>query len=160
MNLLKHALAGSIGTYDFAIKAGLVFMALAFGLKGGEIMPTLAIGGLTGCSVGQLIGIDAAFAGALGVITFYVGMSRCPIAGFFLGCEVFGWGIAPFLTIGVICALVGNRDYGYYGHGFSPRRIGSLPLAMLQHPLAPRMMRLSSVHQKNSSVHAKKLSIF
>lgn len=59
MNLLKHALAGSIGTYDFAIKAGLVFMALAFGLKGGEIMPTLAIGGLTGCSVGQLIGIDA-----------------------------------------------------------------------------------------------------
>lgn len=117
MNLLKHALAGSIGTYDFAIKAGLVFMALAFGLKGGEIMPTLAIGGLTGCSVGQLIGIDAAFAGALGVITFYVGMSRCPIAGFFLGCEVFGWDIAPFLAIGVICALVGNRDYGYYGHG-------------------------------------------
>lgn len=117
MNLLKHALAGSIGTYDFAIKAGFVFMALAFGLKGGEIMPTLAIGGLTGCSVGQLIGIDAAFAGALGVITFYVGMSRCPIAGFFLGCEVFGWGIAPFLAIGVICALVGNRDYGYYGHG-------------------------------------------
>lgn len=58
-----------------------------------------------------------AFAGALGVITFYVGMSRCPIAGFFLGCEVFGWGIAPFLAIGVICALVGNRDYGYYGHG-------------------------------------------
>lgn len=117
MNLLKDALAGSIGTYDFAIKAGLVFIALAFGLKGGEIMPTLAIGGLTGCSVGQLIGIDAAFASALGVITFYVGMSRCPIAGFFLGCEVFGWGIAPFLAIGVICALVGNRDYGYYGHG-------------------------------------------
>lgn len=117
MNLLKVALAGSIGTYDFAIKAGVVFLALAFGFKGGEIMPTLAIGGLLGCTLGQLMGIDAAFTGALGVIGFYVGMSRCPIAGFFLGCEVFGWTIAPFLLIIVICAVVGNRDHGYYGHG-------------------------------------------
>ena len=117
MNLLKHALDGSIGTYDFAIKAGLVFLALAFGFKGGEIMPTLAIGGLLGCTLGQLMGIDPAFMSALGVIGFYVGMSRCPIAGFFLGCEVFGWAIAPFLAIIVICAVMGNWDYGYYGHG-------------------------------------------
>ncbi len=117
MNLLEHALAGSIGTYDFAIKTGLVFLALAFGLKGGEIMPTLAIGGLTGCTLGQLMGVDPAFMSALGVIGFYVGMSRCPVAGFFLGCEVFGWAIAPFLAIVVVCAVTGNWDYGYYGHG-------------------------------------------
>lgn len=117
MNLLRDALASSIGTYDFAIKTGLVFLALAFGLKGGEIMPTLAIGGLTGCTLGQLMGIDPAFMSALGVIGFYVGMSRCPIAGFFLGCEVFGWAIAPFLAIIVTCAVMGNWDYGYYGHG-------------------------------------------
>lgn len=117
MNLLERALAGSIGTYDFAIKAGLVFLALAFGLKGGEIMPTLAIGGLTGCMLGQLMGVDPAFMGALGVIGFFVGMSRCPIAGFFLGCEVFGWAIAPFLAIIAVCAVMGNWDYGYYGRG-------------------------------------------
>lgn len=117
MNLLERALDGSIGTYDFAIKAGLVFLALAFGFKGGEIMPTLAIGGLLGCTLGQLMDIDPAFMSALGVIGFYVGMSRCPIAGFFLGCEVFGWAIAPFLAIIVICAVMGNWDYGYYGHG-------------------------------------------
>ena len=63
------------------------------------------------------MGIDPAFMSALGVIGFYVGMSRCPIAGFFLGCEVFGWAIAPFLAIIVICAVMGNWDYGYYGHG-------------------------------------------
>lgn len=117
MNLLEQALAGSIGTYDFAIKAGIVYLALAFGFKGGEIMPTLAIGGLLGCSLGQIMGVDAAFTGALGVIGFYVGMSRCPLAGFFLGCEVFGWVIAPYLAIVVVCAYAGNRDLGYYGHG-------------------------------------------
>lgn len=92
MNLLKHALAGSIGTYDFAIKAGFVFMALAFGLKGGEIMPTLAIGGLTGCSVGQLIGIDARLrrrAGRHHLLCGHVALPHCRflprLRGFRLG---------------------------------------------------------------------------
>lgn len=121
MNLLKVALDGSIGLYDWAIKMGVVFLALAFGFKGGEIMPTLAIGGLLGCSLGEIIQVDPAFMGALGVIGFYVGMSRCPIAGFFLGCEVFGWTIAPFLAIVVVFAYVCNKDLGYYGHGLSTR---------------------------------------
>lgn len=36
MNLLKQAASGSIGTWDFAIKAGLVFLALGSGFKGGR----------------------------------------------------------------------------------------------------------------------------
>ena len=105
MNLLKQAASGSIGTWDFAIKAGLVFLALGSGFKGGEIMPTLVIGGLLGCSLGQLINVDPAFATAIGVMTFFAGMTRCPIAAFFLGFEVFGVEIIPF------------HDSGYYGKG-------------------------------------------
>ena len=117
MNLLVQAASGSIGTWDFAIKAALVFLALASGFKGGEIMPTLVIGGLLGCSLGQIIGIDPAFATAIGVITFFAGMARCPIAAFFLGCEVFGIAIAPYLLVGVAFAYFGSRDIGYYGKG-------------------------------------------
>lgn len=119
MNLLRVALDGSIGLGDFAIKAGLVLLALGFGFKGGEIMPTLAIGGLLGCALGEVAAIDPAFSTALGVIAFYVGMSRCPLAGFFLGCEVFGWAMAPFLAVAVIFASSGNRDLGFYGDGVS-----------------------------------------
>lgn len=117
MNLLKQAAAGSIGTWDFAIKAALVFLALASGFKGGEIMPTLVIGGLLGCSLGQTIGIDPAFACAIGVMTFFTGMTRCPIAACFLGCEVFGIEIAPYLLVGVAFAYFTSHDIGYYGKG-------------------------------------------
>lgn len=117
MNLLKQAAAGSIGTWDFAIKAALVFLALASGFKGGEIMPTLVIGGLLGCSLGQLVGIDPSFATAIGVMTFFAGMSRCPIAAFFLGFEVFGIEIIPYLLVGIAFAYFGSRDIGYYGKG-------------------------------------------
>lgn len=117
MDLLAKALGGSIGTFDFAIKAFLMFVALSFGFKGGEIMPTLTIGGLLGCSLGQVVGVDPAFMAAIGVITFYVGFSRCPLAGFFLGVEIFGWATAPFMAIGVFVAWIGGRDLGFYGHG-------------------------------------------
>lgn len=117
MNLLERAASGSIGTWDFAIKAALVFLALASGFKGGEIMPTLVIGGLLGCSLGQLIGIDPSFATAIGVMTFFAGMTRCPIAAFFLGFEVFGIEIIPYLLVGIAFAYFGSRDFGYYGKG-------------------------------------------
>ena len=119
MNLLKQAASGSIGTWDFAIKAGLVFLALGSGFKGGEIMPTLVIGGLLGCSLGQLINVDPAFATAIGVMTFFAGMTRCPIAAFFLGFEVFGVEIIPFLAVSLIFAYGASHDSGYYGKGIS-----------------------------------------
>ena len=115
--LLSDALAGKAGTFDFAIKAGFMLLALPFGFKGGEILPTLAIGGLLGCSLGQILGVEPAFTAAIGIVTFYVGFSRCPLAGFFLGTEVFGWAIAPFMAIGVIVALLGAEDVGFYGDG-------------------------------------------
>lgn len=117
MNLLTQALGGSIGTWDFAIKALLVFLALASGFKGGEIMPTLVIGGLLGCSLGQVIGLDPAFAGAIGVMSFFAGMSRAPIAAFFLGFEIFGVETIPFFLAAIVFAYFGSRGMGYYGHG-------------------------------------------
>lgn len=80
-------------------------------------MPTLVIGGLLGCSLGQLINVDPAFATAIGVMTFFAGMTRCPIAAFFLGFEVFGVEIIPFLAVSLIFAYGASHDSGYYGKG-------------------------------------------
>lgn len=162
MNLLKHATAGSIGTWDFAIKAGLVFLALAFGFKGGEIMPTLAIGGLLGCSLGQIIGIDPSFATAIGVMTFFAGMTRCPIAAFFLGFEVFGVEIIPYLLVSIAFAYFATHDVGYYGAGLrseahnARRKRQFLQDFIEKHPSA--LSLLTSLEQQSIDRSVKKES--
>lgn len=69
-NLLAQAIAGTAGTWDFAIKALLTVIALGFCYKGGEIMPMFTIGTLLGCTLGYIIDIPPAFAAALGMATF------------------------------------------------------------------------------------------
>lgn len=122
-NLLALAIAGNAGTWDFAIKALLTVIALGFCYKGGEIMPMFTIGTLLGCTLGGVIGLEPAFAAALGMATFFCGATRCPLAAFFIGVETFGISSIPYLAIGVICAYAASFDFGIYGHG-AAREIG------------------------------------
>lgn len=116
-NLLALAIAGTAGTWDFAIKALLTVIALGFCYKGGEIMPMFTIGTLLGCTLGDIIGISPAFSAALGMATFFCGATRCPLAAFFIGAETFGFGSVPYLAVGVFCAYAASFDFGIYGHG-------------------------------------------
>lgn len=116
-NLLAQAIAGTAGTWDFAVKALLTVIALGFCYKGGEIMPMFTIGTLLGCTLGYIIDIPPAFAAALGMATFFCGATRCPLAAFFIGVETFGLGSIPYLAVGVFCAYAASFDFGIYGHG-------------------------------------------
>ena len=115
--LMMNALAGEAGTWDFAIKALLTLLALGFCFKGGEIMPMFTIGSLLGCTMGVVLGIPAPFAAMLGLITFFCGATRCPLAAFFMGVEVFGLAAVPYMIVGVVCAYSASFDFGIYGHG-------------------------------------------
>ena len=84
-NLLAQAIAGTAGTWDFAIKALLTVIALGFCYKGGEIMPMFTIGTLLGCTLGYIIDIPPAFASALGMATFFLRCNALP------SCRLFYW---------------------------------------------------------------------
>ncbi len=112
---LNAALAGSFGAWDFAIKMLLTLICLGLWFKGGEIMPSFCIGGLLGASTTYMTSGSPEFAAAVGVMSFFAAFSRCPAAAFLMGCEIFGWGMAPYLLIGISIAFVLGRPEGMYG---------------------------------------------
>ncbi len=114
---LNRVLNGRFGAWDFLIKAILTAICLGFWFKGGEIMPSFCIGGLLGASCSYLSGGDAVFGAAVGVVSFFAAFSRCPLAAFLMGCEIFGWQGALFFVIGIVVAYMFGSPVGMYGEG-------------------------------------------
>lgn len=116
-NQLALALKGEQADWGFAIKAVLTIVALGLWFKGGEIMPTFTVGALLGASCTVMTGGEVGIAAAVGLVAFFTAMSRCPLAAFFMGCEIFGWTAAPLFAIAVVVAYSLGKDVGYYGEG-------------------------------------------
>ena len=116
-NLLALALAGTQPTWGFLLKAGFTILALGLWFKGGEIMPTFTIGALLGASCIVVTGGDAPYSAAIGLVAFFTAESRCPVAAFLMGCEIFGWQFAPFFAIAVVTSFAFGHDVGMYGRG-------------------------------------------
>lgn len=114
---LKHALEGSCGPWDFAVKALLTVICLGFWFKGGEIMPALCVGGLLGASCTVMSGGDVGFGAAIGSMALFAGFTGCPLAAFLMGCEIFGWHFAPWLAIAIGVTALANPTMGMYGAG-------------------------------------------
>lgn len=115
--LLNATLSGSNTSFNFFAKAVLTVICLGFWFKGGEIMPTLCIGGLLGSACTVMTGSDFRFGAALGAMCFLAAFNRCPLGAFFTGCEIFGWHMAPFLAVGVFVAFTFGYPVGIYGAG-------------------------------------------
>lgn len=116
-NLLADALAGRSRPWDFAVKALLTVVCLGFWLRGGEIMPTFTVGALLGASCTVMTGGDAGVSAAVGLVAFFCAMSRCPLAAFLMGCEIFGWAGAPLFALAVAAASLVRHGEGYYALG-------------------------------------------
>lgn len=123
---LALALQGDFGPWDFAIKALLTLLCIGFWFKGGEIMPSLCIGGLLGASCSFLTGGDATFGAAIGALSLFSAFSRCPFAAFLMGCEIFGWNIAPFLAISIFVSYIFGYPVGMYGANLDKTVVGHL----------------------------------
>lgn len=116
-NQLALALLGEQEPWAFAVKALLTVVCLGLWFRGGEIMPTFTIGALLGASCTVMTGGDAGWSAAVGLVAFFAAMSRCPLAAFFMGCEIFGWAGAPLFALAVAVSFSLGRDVGYYGRG-------------------------------------------
>lgn len=75
----------------FAWKILFTALTLGCGLKGGEIVPSFAIGATFGCVVGPLLGLPAPYAAGVGMISMFCGVTNCPLSALVLGFEVFSF---------------------------------------------------------------------
>lgn len=112
MHVIFRALDGTSEWWAFLIKILFTAITLGAGFKGGEIVPTFFIGATMGCWAGSLLGLDPAFAAAVGLVGTFCGVVNSPVASIFLGIELFGSG--GLLYFGVACS-VSYMLSGYYG---------------------------------------------
>ena len=100
MNVINAAIAGEAKPLAFFWKILFTAVTLAFGFKGGEVVPTLFIGATFGCTAGALLGLPAPFGAALGIVCLFCSMVNCPIASILLSIELFG-------AEGILCFALG-----------------------------------------------------
>ena len=82
---------GSAAPQDFIWKLVLTALTLGAGCKGGEIVPSFAVGASFGCVVGPLLGLPAPYAAAVGMVSLFCGVTNCPLTALILGFEVFSF---------------------------------------------------------------------
>ena len=113
-NLVEKAVDGESAYLGFLLKMIFTAVALGGGFKGGEIVPTLAVGASFGCTFGLLTGFEPSLCAAAGMLATFVGVTNCPIATMFLGFELFGFEAMPYFAVAVAISFTLSGDYGLY----------------------------------------------
>ncbi len=113
MNVIINAVeSGKVNGWAWILKIVFTAVTIGAGYKGGEIVPTFFIGATFGCFISSLIGFDAGFGAAIGMIAMFCGVLNCPIASIILSVELFG---SHGLILFAIAAGVSYMLSGYYG---------------------------------------------
>ncbi len=112
--VINRALGGSAHPFAFLIKILLTAICVNAGLKGGEIIPSFFIGATFGAVVGPLIGINAGFAAAIGLLGVFCGVTNCPVATLVIAVELFGSSNAVYYMIAIAISYFCSGYYGLY----------------------------------------------
>ena len=113
-NLVEEAMEGSVPYEAFLLKMLFTAVALGGGFKGGEIVPTLAVGAALGAAFGNLFGFAPSLCAACGMLSLFVGVTNCPVATMFMGFELFGVEAMPYFAIIVAISFTLSGYYGLY----------------------------------------------
>lgn len=105
---------GTVRPEAFLLKILFTAVTLGAGYKGGEIVPSFFVGATFGCFFGGLIGLNPSFAGALGLLAVFCGVTNCPLATLLIGFELFGFEGAPFYLLIVAVSYMLSGYYGLY----------------------------------------------
>ncbi|MBO7739612.1 MAG: chloride channel protein, partial [Oscillospiraceae bacterium] len=111
MQLAMSALHGSTDWYTFALKLIFTAITIAAGFKGGEIVPTFAIGATFGCFLGGVLGLDPGYAAALGLVGLFCCATNSPLASIILSAEMFGvHNLHMFALVCVLCFIISGKS--------------------------------------------------
>lgn len=113
-NIVEMAMEGEAGIQVFALKMLFTAVALGGGFKGGEIVPTLAVGSSFGAAFGSLLGFEPSLCAACGLLALFAGVTNCPIATIFLGFELFGFEAMPYFAVVIAVSFTLSGYYGLY----------------------------------------------
>lgn len=105
---------GNVRYEAFILKIIFTAITIGVGFKGGEIVPTLFIGATFGASMGLLLGLDPAFAAALGIAAMFCGVTNCPIATIFICMEIFSGKAIIYLALSAIISFAISGYTGLY----------------------------------------------
>ncbi len=112
--VIHRAMEGQADPWAFAVKLALTALCVAAGFRGGEIVPTLFIGATFGCVAAPLLGLEAGFGAALGMVALFCSAVNCPLASLLLAAELFAPGdLTPF-AVAVAVAYVLSGYFGLY----------------------------------------------
>ena len=126
MDMALQAVGGQADWYSFLLKMLFTAVTLSAGFKGGEIVPTFCIGATFGCVLGGLLGLDAGFAGALGLIGLFCCATNSPLASIVLSIEMFGsTNLYLFAFVCVVCFVLSGNS-GLYASQIIQFRKASL----------------------------------
>lgn len=101
-NLIAAAIEGGQALpWDFLLKILFTAVTLGAGFRGGEIVPTFAVGATFGCVAAPLLGLSPSFGGALGMVALFCGVTNCPLTSILLAYELFGGTGLPLYALGV-----------------------------------------------------------
>lgn len=92
MSIAIAAIEEHAAPWTFLCKILLTALTIGAGYKGGEIVPSFAIGASFGCAVGPLLGLDPGLAAAMGLIALFCSVVNCPVSSILLSVELFGGG--------------------------------------------------------------------
>ncbi len=103
--------SGETGYFTFFWKMILTVLIMRAGFRGGEIVPTFAIGASLGCFMGQVFGLSPSLCAASGMVALFAGVTNCPITSILIAFELFGFGGVSYYLIAV---AIGYALSGYY----------------------------------------------
>ncbi len=103
---------GMARPWDFILKLLFTAVTIGCGFKGGEVVPTFFVGATFGCAAAPLLGLEAGFGAAVGLIAVFCGAVNCPMASILLSIELFG---AEGLTCFALACGIGYMLSGYRG---------------------------------------------
>lgn len=118
--LMEAAFLGQAPDWAFACKIGLTLLALSFGVKGGEIMPVMAIGAALGCQLGSVIGVDPSACAGVGLVAMLAACTNAPLAAAALGIEAFGPSLAAPFVVACVVAYALTFYTGLYPANYAP----------------------------------------
>ena len=117
LDLLYRAIDGrGVPLYTFILKALMVFLSIAAGFVGGEVVPLLVTGGTFGYAFAAVLGLETSPFAVLGAIGMLTGGTNLPLVCFALAIELFSYSEPGLLFMTVALSYLASGDKGIYHH--------------------------------------------
>lgn len=117
IDIVHHVFThGEVNYEAFILKIIFTAISVGAGYKGGEIVPTIFIGGTLGGAISCILGLNPAFGAAVGITALFCGVTNAPFATTVLACEMFGIeGIGYYFVASAISFMLSGKVALYTG---------------------------------------------